>query len=53
MRIVEGNNVRLTDKDLKDYIKKRFPNTCQVCLGMPSKQKECKKCKGTGRNDRY
>jgi len=48
LKIKEGNNIRLTDKDLRDYIKKRFPDTCLVCLGMPSKQEKCKKCKGTG-----
>ena len=46
MRKVEGNNVLLTGKDLRDYIKVRFPNTCLTCLGRPSKS-HCKKCNGT------
>ena len=54
MRKVEGNNVLLTGKDLRDYIKIRFPNTCLRCLGRPSKVKNCKACKGTGNKyDRY
>ncbi len=40
LKIREGNNIRLTGKDLKDYIKKRFPDTCLSCLGMPSKQEK-------------
>ena len=48
MRVREGNNVRLTGKDLRDYIKKRFPDTCLVCLGRPSKTPKCKRCGGTG-----
>ena len=48
MRKVEGNNVLLTGKDLRDYIKIRFPNTCTHCLGRPSKKKECMYCGGSG-----
>ena len=47
-RKVEGNNVLLTGKDLREYIKIRFPNTCLRCLGRPSKKENCKACDGTG-----
>ena len=39
------------DDAIREYIQKRFPDTCTLCLGRPSKIKTCKKCHGTGARD--